>query len=61
MRSFYLLPLFLLLAFAASAQPISGTVRDVKGAPLPGASLTIRGSYDGGTADSSGHFSFGTA
>ncbi|RYY86208.1 MAG: TonB-dependent receptor, partial [Chitinophagaceae bacterium] len=39
----------------------SGTVRDVKGAPLPGASLTIRGSYDGGTADSSGHFSFGTA
>ncbi|WP_460569716.1 TonB-dependent receptor [Flaviaesturariibacter terrae] len=54
----YLLPIFILLTLAAAAQPISGIVRDAKGAPIAGASLGIKGSYDGGTTDSSGHFRF---
>ncbi|RYY41795.1 MAG: TonB-dependent receptor [Chitinophagaceae bacterium] len=61
MRYFLFLPIFLLLAFVATAQPISGTVRDAKGAPVAGASLSVKGSYDGGTADSSGHFSFASS
>ncbi|TCJ18812.1 TonB-dependent receptor [Flaviaesturariibacter flavus] len=50
--------LFVLIAAIAGAQPISGTVRDGKGAPVAGASIAIRGSYDGATADSMGRFSF---
>lgn len=58
MRVLFLLSLMLLIVRLAGAQPVSGTVRDTKGAPLVGASLAIKGSYDGGTTDSSGHFSF---
>ncbi len=39
---------------------ISGTVKDTKGHPVRGASVTIKGSYDGATADSTGAFSFKT-
>ncbi|TCZ74784.1 TonB-dependent receptor [Flaviaesturariibacter aridisoli] len=58
MRSFSLLFCLLLIAGLAGAQPLSGTVRDARGAAVAGASLTIKGSYDGGTSDSSGRFSF---
>jgi vitamin B12 transporter len=57
MRPFLLL--FLLIgALGASAQVISGTVRTPKGVGIAGASVSIRGSYDGATADSLGRFSF---
>jgi vitamin B12 transporter len=39
---------------------ISGRVKDAKGKPVIGASISIRNSYDGATADSSGKFSFRT-
>jgi vitamin B12 transporter len=57
MRLFFLL---FLLAFgmAASAQQISGTVRDHEGLPVAGASVTLKGTYDGSTTDSTGHFAF---
>jgi vitamin B12 transporter len=53
---------FLLLTGWLSAQtPVSGTVKDGKGHPLRGASITIKDSYDGATADSLGNFHFQAA
>lgn len=39
---------------------ITGTITDNRKQPVPGASLAIKGSYDGATADSSGRFRFKT-
>ena len=39
---------------------ISGKIKDPKGRPIPGVSITIKDSYDGGTSDSTGHFRFKT-
>jgi vitamin B12 transporter len=58
-----ILPLLvLLLSFlAGSAQTaISGKVKDGKGHPVQGASITIKDTYDGATTDSSGAFQFKT-
>jgi vitamin B12 transporter len=47
--------------FAGSLQAqtrISGTVKDGKGHPVRGASITIKDSYDGATSDSTGAFRF---
>lgn len=47
------------ITLTASAQVrISGTVKDKKGRNLAGASLTLKGSYDGAVTDSTGFFSF---
>jgi hypothetical protein len=52
---------FLLFTGWLQAQTlVSGTVKDGKGHPLRGASITIKDSYDGGTADSLGNFHFKT-
>jgi len=37
---------------------ISGNVKDGKGHPVPGASITVKNSFDGATSDSSGNFRF---
>jgi hypothetical protein len=37
---------------------VSGIVRDGKGHPIRGASITVKDTYDGATSDSLGHFSF---
>ena len=39
---------------------ITGRVTDNKNHPLPGASISIKNSYDGGTTDTTGKFSFKT-
>ncbi len=53
---------FLFLAGWLQAQTlVSGTVKDGKGHPLRGASVTLKDSYDGATADSLGNFHFKTA
>ncbi|RYZ00629.1 MAG: TonB-dependent receptor [Chitinophagaceae bacterium] len=57
MRSLLLL-LALFFATAAGAQKITGTVRDGKGQPVAGASVSLKDSYDGATTDSAGRFSF---
>ena len=37
---------------------ISGKVKDGKGRPIPGASISVKNSFDGATSDSSGNFHF---
>lgn len=39
---------------------LSGTVKDNRGKPLPGVSITLKDTYDGATTDSLGRFSFAT-
>ena len=61
MREIFFLLLFLLQLVIVKAQTIvSGTVSDNKGKPLVGASIAIKDSYDGATADSTGAFRFST-
>lgn len=50
----------LCLSPAGSQTLIQGKVRDTKSRPVAGASVSIRDSYDGATADSAGNFSFRT-
>ena len=37
---------------------ISGKVKDLKNKPIPGASISVKNSFDGATSDSSGNYSF---
>ena len=39
---------------------IQGKLKDNKGKPIPGASISIKDSYDGTVADSSGNYKFST-
>src|SRR5579863_900485 len=39
---------------------VSGTVKDTKGHPVPGASVSLKDSYDGAVSDSLGGFRFKT-
>ena len=53
------LPLLILAAASAAAQPtatVSGTVRDADGAPLPGASVYLSSTTRGAAADAEGRF-----
>jgi len=50
-----------LLSFQLSAQVISGTVTDAKNNPIPQANVYLEGTYDGGTTDENGVFSFKTS
>lgn len=62
MPHFVLILLVLLTSLAGQAQTvITGSVLDNKKQPVVGASLAIKGSYDGATADSSGRFRFKTS
>jgi vitamin B12 transporter len=40
---------------------ISGRIQDGKGHPVPGASITVKNSFDGATSDSSGNYSFASS
>ena len=52
----------ILVAFGSHAQSvIAGVVKDNKGRPLGSATVAIKDSYDGGTTDSTGVFSFRTS
>jgi vitamin B12 transporter len=48
--------LFCIAAF--SQTQISGFIKDVKGHAVPGASITVKNSFDGATSDSTGKYSF---
>ncbi len=54
---FLSLGIFLFQGAFAQTQ-ISGKIKDAKGRPIPGASITIKNSFDGATSDSSGNFHF---
>ncbi|MDP4260018.1 MAG: TonB-dependent receptor [Bacteroidota bacterium] len=57
-----ILMLSIFLSLNLSAQTlISGTVKDGKGHPVRGASVSLKGSYDGGVSDSLGKFGFRTS
>lgn len=61
MKSTFPFILLLVLASAASAQvTISGKLKDNKGRPLPGATVSLKDSYDGGLVDSLGNYKFTT-
>ena len=61
MRKFTLIFILTIVANLAFAQVrITGTVKDAKNVGIAGASISIKNSYDGGTTDSTGKFSFRT-
>ena len=55
-----LLVLSALGQLAMAQVTIKGIVKDNKNSPVAGASISIKDSYDGTTADSNGHYSFKT-
>src|SRR5215216_4488283 len=59
-KTLVLTALVLLINFLQAQTIILGVVRDSKTNPVPGASISIKDSYDGATTDSSGKFSFKT-
>ncbi len=52
--------LFLLQA-GFSQTIISGKIKDGRGRPVPGASITVKNSFDGATSDSAGNYQFSAA
>ncbi len=57
---FLLTGLFAMAIHGFAQTTISGVVKDGKGKPVQGASISIKDSYDGATSDSLGRFSFKT-
>ena len=61
MKRFTFFLLFLSASVLSLAQTIvTGKTKDNKGRPVAGVSISVKDSYDGGTSDSSGNFSFKT-
>lgn len=58
MKPFYLIISLIITLQGLGQTTISGTVLDGKKKPVPGASLAVKDSYDGATADSLGRFQF---
>src|SRR5712664_1979635 len=50
--------LFFLWTAAFSQTRISGKIKDTKNSAIPGASISVKDSFDGATSDSSGNYSF---
>jgi len=46
---------------ALSQTVITGKIKDGRGHPVPGVSITIKNSFDGATSDSSGNYQFSTS
>src|SRR5438045_8251096 len=62
MKKLVLLMGFIIASINLYAQAtISGKVKNNKGRPLPGASVSLKGSYDGTVVDSLGSFKFTTS
>ena len=60
MRLLFTITILLITQALLAQTRISGVVIGARNTPVPGATLTIKDSYDGGTADSLGKFSFTT-
>ncbi|MEJ0103295.1 MAG: carboxypeptidase-like regulatory domain-containing protein [Bacteroidota bacterium] len=62
MKELIVLLLVIITVFTADAQVnISGKVKDNKGKPVPGASISLKDTYDGAVSDSSGNYIFTTS
>ncbi|MEJ7770021.1 MAG: TonB-dependent receptor [Chitinophagaceae bacterium] len=59
-KVYYFFTLLLTTCVANAQTVVSGNVKDNKGRPISGVSVTIKDSYDGGTSDSLGRYSFKT-
>src|SRR5947208_3068371 len=57
-RAITVLTLLIQCLFVHAQIKISGVVKDNRGKPIPNASITLKNTYDGATADSSGKYSF---
>jgi hypothetical protein len=61
MKNVLILLIILMSAGSINAQTkLAGTIKDNRGRIIIGASIAVKGSYDGGVSDSTGHFSFKT-
>ena len=60
MKNFVLTTFLFLSIHCFSQTKISGHIKDNKGKPVPGVSITLKDTYDGAVSDSSGNFSFST-
>ncbi len=60
MRPVFILLLLIISCKTLSQVTIAGLVKDAKSNPLAGVSVSVKESYDGGTTDSLGRFSFRT-
>ena len=61
LMGFLLLGMVFPRMMAGQVTAIKGVVKDNKGNPVAGASISIRDSYDGATADSAGRYAFRTS
>src|SRR4030095_11674331 len=62
LKQFLLLTAFLFAIVQLHSQTvISGKVKDNKGKPVPGASVSLKDSYDGSVVDSTGNYRFTTS
>ncbi len=62
MKQYIFIFVLLGLAINSFAQTtISGTILDKRGQPIPGANISLEGTYDGGTSNKEGHYSFKTS
>ena len=59
-KVFLLLALFTFTHVAYTQTKVSGMVKDNKGKPVSGASITLKDTYDGAVSDSTGKYSFQT-
>jgi vitamin B12 transporter len=59
-KNLLLILLIILQIVSIGQTKIHGKVKDTKGHPLEGASISLKNSYDGATSDSLGNFSFTT-
>lgn len=60
-KLYCILTSILVTSFSFSQSVITGRTKDNKGRPVPGVSITIKDSYDGGTSDSTGKYKFRTS
>ena len=60
-KLFLFIAMMIIAAFSLHSQiTIQGKVKDNKGKPIQGASISIKDTYDGGVADSTGNYKFTT-
>lgn len=60
MKSLFTIFLLCITSFLFSQSTITGMVKDTNGMPIEGANVYLEGTYDGGTTDDKGDFSFKT-